>query len=185
MLRASEGACQAPRYVAGRHPQCLTLTTFMTPLSARTNAWHQGSTAIAALSLATRPCRTAHRLGPSKARRPCYRDWRTAFSPYAAIIYELLPSDARPIAGDGCIFPARCSCDRPHSLSAVIGQASSSVWPDVVCNRHTRGPAGRNRTIPEIHTRTKWPRHKAVVLRLYYPRGHGRAGEKDPSSLCP
>ena len=54
------------------------------------DARHQRSTDLAALALAKCLCRTADRLCPSRVHRPCRRAWRTAPSPPAAVVQDLL-----------------------------------------------------------------------------------------------
>ena len=125
---------QAPQYLIRDRDRVYGAVVTAAPSDAR----HQRSTNIAALSLAKRLCRTAHRLGPSRVRRPCRRAWRTAPSPPAAVVQDLLQRHAHtPVPGQGCTIAARSPGDWPHSLLADLGRAASSLWPDMIRDRHS------------------------------------------------
>src|SRR5665213_416373 len=89
-------------------------------------------------------------------RRPCRRAWRTAPSPSAAVVQELLQRDANaPVPEQGCAIAAHGSADRPDFQRADLGRAPSSIWPDVICDRHRAHPIyltqlGANRSIGAV-----------------------------------
>jgi hypothetical protein len=42
-----------------------------------------------------------------------------------------------PHPEQGCAIAAHGSADRPDFQRADLGRAPSSIWPDVICDRHT------------------------------------------------
>src|SRR5665213_2000248 len=84
-------------------------------------------------------------------RRPCRRVWRTAPSPSAAVVHDLLQRDAHaPVPEQGCAIAAHGSADRPDFQRADLGRPPSSIWPDVICDRDREiqpGSRGENRTV--------------------------------------
>src|SRR5665213_933766 len=65
-------------------------------------------------------------------------------SPSAAVVKDLLQRDAHPpVPEQGCAIAAHGSADRPDFQRADLGRAPSSIWPDVISDRHKDAAAPR------------------------------------------